>query len=218
MRQFDFDSPLLRSAARGADSVATRRSEPAIISFAAFSLLGALAISYYCLAGLGQAGGAVPVAADTPVYNGKAVPRDDAQAQTSRPLGGTLTTTVAHVSATEGSDLAVGENGEGTHRLAGGERSARRELPSIRERDLLYSFPEFDAMQHAVSLGAASALAGSVGSRSGSGEIQAPGGDFVSVAPVPESSSWSFAGAITLFLCAGERLRKRRLAARAVHR
>ena len=81
MRQFDFDSPALRSGHLRRD-IGAIPSELAIIGFAAFSLLAAIGMSCYCGIGLTHAGGSLQPSADVPAYEGKAAPRDQAQ----RPL------------------------------------------------------------------------------------------------------------------------------------
>lgn len=201
MRQFDFQSPLLDSARRR--DLGTTRSEPAIIGFAAFSLLGAIAMSYYCQMGLDEMSGKSKMSADVPVYNAKAVPRDDVHML----LGaGRVASRKSEVSSSEETDRSSDNE---KARTAETEPSRRRQLPAVGEREPLYSFPEIDAMQRAAARGSAIALASNVASQSGFANIQAPDAAFGAVAPVPEPTVWSFAGLFALLLCAGERFRRR---------
>lgn len=202
MRQFDFNSSLLPSARPRRDLGATR-SEPAIVGFAAFSLLGAIAMSYYCRMGLESSGSANKPAAQTPVYNARAVPRDEMQ----RPLGAAL----VNAAPAAGSDNleSIVNDGRRSRFVHADERRAAAAMLTTRESASRYSFPEFDLMQHAAAIGSATALASSVATQSGSANIEAPNAPFGSFAPVPESNGWSFAGAFPLLLCVGERLRRR---------
>lgn len=201
MRQFDFDSPLLPSA-RASREISASRSEPAIVGFAAFSLLGAIAMSFYCRMGLEGPSTALKPAAETPVYNAAAVPLDDVH----RPLGAALVNAAPQPSS---DNLEAVVNDGRRTRLAHDERHAAAAQPVVHEGAPLYAFPEFDALQRAAALGSASAVAGSVASQSGSGNLEAPSAAFSSFAPVPEPNAWSFAGVFAAAVCAAERLRRR---------
>ena len=201
MRQFDFRSPSLQSARLRRD-IGRMPSELAIIGFAAFSLLAAVGMSYYCGIGLTNAGAGLKPAADVPVYEGKAVPNDRAQ----RPLGAEQVS-VRHRGVGAGPDERADERSGRSNDAE--KTSASRQTSALPADEPLYSFPDLDAIQHAVAAGSASAVAATVTSQSASAGIEAPDGAFTAVAPVPESSAWSFAGLFVLILCAGEHLRRR---------
>ena len=202
MRQFDFGSPALHTARRRRDIV-RMPSELAIVGFAAFSLIAAIGMSYYCGIGLSNAGGTLKPAADVPVYEGKAVPRDHVHP----PLGPTEQVAVRAFEVTDASDERADE--QSAHPKDGEKTSASHQASALPQAEPLYSFPDLDVLQHAAGLGSASALAASVSSQYASAGIEAPDGAFTAVAPVPESSNWSFAGLFALVLCVGERLRRR---------
>jgi hypothetical protein len=203
MRQFDFNSPLLDSPRQRRDLVASR-SEPAIIGFAAFSLLGAIAMSYYCRMGLDAGSAGPPRRPDVPIYETRAVPADEIR----RPLGAGEPSRAAQP-AGDNSESIVND-GKRTHPVRPDEVHATNTAAVERDGTPLYSFPEFETLERAAMLGSASAVAGRVASQSGSANIEAPDAAFASFAPVPEPNAWSFAGGFALFLCAGERLRRRR--------
>lgn len=204
MRQFDFDSPLLSSAPSQRNG-ARARSEPVIVGFAAFSLLGAIAMSYYCRVGLESTSSTVKPAAENAVYDARAVPLDDVH----RPLGAAL----VNAAPQAGADNLEAVVNDGRRIRIGDvdERHSSVAASPTGERPPLYAFPEFDAMRRAAALGSASTVAGSVASQSGSGNIEAPDAPMSSFAPVPESNGWSFAGAFALLLCAADRFRRRRM-------
>lgn len=201
MRQFDYTSPLLDSA-RPRREFPSWRSEPAIIGFAAFSLLGAIAMSYYCRMSLGETSAGLQPAAGVAVYEGKAVPRDE----TRRPLGAGLLTIAGKTTPIDDS-LSSAEATAAGHRAELEDRKSASQSPADQDGEQLYSFPELDALEHAASLGSASAVATNLGTQTGSASIDLPA--FGSFAPVPEPSAWSFAGAFLLLLSAAERLRRR---------
>lgn len=202
MRHSDFDSPLVPSA-RSRREVIPTRSEPSIIGFAAFSLLGAIAMSYYCRTGLDSPSSTIRPAAETPVYNAKAVPLDTVH----RPLGAALVNAAPQPSADNLESIV--NDGRRTRFAHADERRAPTTKPLSSDAAPLYTFPEFDAMQRAAALGSATAVAGSVASQSGSANVEAPQAGFSSFAPVPEPNAWSVAGAFAFLLCVSERLRKR---------
>lgn len=202
MRQLDTTSPVLPSARSPQDFTPTR-SEPGIIGFAAFSLLGAIAMCYYCGSGLDAPSSTMRSAADTPVYNGRAVPLDDVH----RPLGAAFVNAAPKPSADNLESVV--NDGHRTHSVHPDEHGGAAATPIIVQGAPLYSFPEFDAMQRGAALGSASAVAGSVASQSASGNVEAPEATLEAFAPVPETGGWSSAGAFAFLLCLGERLRRR---------
>lgn len=201
MRQFDLDSSLVDSA-RPQRDLAPKGSEPAIIGFAAFSLLGAIAMSFYCRMGLESVSAPLKPAASSAVYAGKAVPFDDMD----RPLG------AAKINAAPqplpDNLQAVVNDGRRTRTTPVDENHAPNATGTI-EGAPRYSFPEFDALERAANLGSASAVAANAMTQSASGNIEAPSAALAAFAPVPESNSWSVAGAFALLLCVVERLRRR---------
>jgi hypothetical protein len=202
MRQFDFDSPVVHSA-RPQRDVVRMPSEVAIIAFAAFSLFGAIAMSCYCGIGLSTAGAGLKPAADVPVYNAKAVPRE----RTQRPLRDFQHVSRRRAGVTQDPDGAADEE---MPRRDDGEKISAAHSSSLQSQDeRSYSFPELDVMRQAAALGTASAVAASVSSQYASAGIEAPDAAFGSLAPVPETSGWSFAGLFAVILCGGERLRRR---------
>lgn len=202
MRHFDFKSPVADSA-RAQREFANKGSEPAIIGFAAFSLLGAIAMSFYCRTGLETVSEPLKPAAYAAVYAGKAVPFADPQ----RPLG------AAKINAAPqplpDNLEAVVNDGRRSHSAPADDRHGSEAIARA-EGAPLYSFPEFDSMQRAMRLGSASAVAANAATQSASGNIEAPGAMPGAFAPVPESNGWSFgAGAFTLLLGIAERIRHR---------
>ena len=173
-----------------------------MVGFAVFSLVAAIAMSFYCGIGLSSAGGALKPAADIPVYNGRAVPREQAQ----RTLRDSKHVSRGPAGVTQ--DARAGD--EQAARSRDSEKTSEPHRAAVPPQDEpSYSFPDLDVMRHAVAAGTASAVAASVSSQSASAGIEAPDAAFGSLAPVPESSGWSFAGIFVLILCGAERLRRR---------
>lgn len=200
MRQFDHTSPLLDSA-RPRREFPSWRSEPAIIGFAAFSLLGAIAMSYYCRMSLTPTNDGLQPAAGVAVYEGKAVPRDDA----GRPLGAGLASIVGKTTGTDVVSSSEVSPAARRNRTEDGE--SQRAIAAERDGQPVYSFPEFDALEQAARVGSASAVAANLGTQTGSASIELPA--FGSFAPVPEPRAWSFAGVLLLLLSAAETRRRR---------
>ena len=203
MRVFDFSSPALH-AARSRRDVARVPSELAILGFAAFSLFGAIGMSFYCGIGLSNAGGALKPAAEVPVYNGKAVPRDHPQKRIGAAEQVVRRHTITTMDAAERANERLARSKESE------KTSASHQVPVLGE-DTRYSFPDMDLIQqHGATVGGASAAAHSGTSQYASANIEAPDSASASVAAVPEPASWSVAGVFALLLCAGERLRRRK--------
>ena len=175
----------------------------AFIGFAAASLLGAFALSYYCLTGLEQPRSTVATA-EPPVYEGRAVPRDDAKPQKA---------THSNVAR-----LALVPRGKLQSSPAPSETESFRSIPSqpsavaraAEHEPALpsYSFPEFDSARHFADFAPMIAIANSA-AMSNSGNY-APDADSVVVDPVPEPGSWRVLTVVAALLCALQRSREQR--------
>jgi hypothetical protein len=217
MRQVDFtplfrraDQPLAEAASEAIPTRALgrnrqesravvavpKRCDLAMLGLAALSFSGALSLSYYCLTGLDKTAWH-PTGLDTPVYDAKAVPRDDHQEQTARRRG-------LNSSNVEQSQKSRGEERyDATHARRTGAVSPGRGGPQT------FSFPELDWNLRAQSFGLATSIVGPTSQSNSSGQF-APDAAFDVVAPVPEPRLWSLAGAAAALLIVVERLRPAR--------
>lgn len=191
----------------------SRRSEPRIIAFAVMSFLGALSLSYYCLTGLDHAGASAgPATNDSPVYDARAVPREEDESQAPATRAGTVSVAMERETAAAGDTASDPDNSE--------KRPARSPVTDARDTASskaapalapLYSFPELEAANRHAALMPISSLAGSaVAAQTNAAGIYAPDAEFGALAPVPEPGAWSLVGAAALALCIGERLLARR--------
>lgn len=188
-------SPAAQRASDRSRLLVVGRSETAIIGYAAMSLLATISISYYCLTDLDKAGTSL-APADTPVYEGRAVPRADG----NRRAGDSerKRERVAHPAIADHDSTRASSS-----RSAEQQRSSSTRNNGTQAADLpLYSFPELEGALNAGNVGIASSLGGGVGANASSAQAFAPDAETVAVAPVPESGAWPFVGVGALLLCA----------------
>jgi hypothetical protein len=173
-----------------------KRCDLAMLGLAVVSFCGALSLSYYCLTGLEKTAWH-PTGIDTPVYDAKAVPRDEHREQTVRRRG------------SNSSNAEQPQKSRGDQRYdANQPRRTAAVSPGSGGRQT-FSFPELDWNLRAQSFGLATSIVGPTSQSNSSGQF-APDAAFDVAAPVPEPRLWSFAGAAAALLIVGQRLRPAR--------
>jgi hypothetical protein len=173
-----------------------KRCDLAMLGLAVLSFSGALSLSYYCLTGLDKTAWH-PTSLDTPVYDARAVPRDEHQEQAARRRG------------SNSSKLQQPQNSRGEERYNAGQPRRTAVISPGSGARQTFSFPELDWNLRAQSFGLATSIVGPTSQSNSSGQF-APNAAFGAVAPVPEPSLWNMSGAAAALLIVLERLRPAR--------
>lgn len=177
-----------------------------MIAFAAFSFLGTLSLSYYCLTGLDQPPPAV-AADQAPVYNATAVPAEAASEDHHRDLPrlrGVRETARKHHAVDNPEQPAADERG---NVLPGDSASNGKSLSQTR-----YTLPEVSSNAASANFATALAAGGASAAEQNATGYAAPDAFAGGVAPVPEPAAWSWIGLGAVALIAIRHAPARKLA------